>query len=329
MAINSATSDEWIATLVENLVSMQAFAAAYDVMFDTGTLRRSKITGLQNIGCVWTAGMTKPLQFRTGKQQGPKMRDDDPMGDEARQQADKELKAASRVRGRGTGRGGSGSGRGRGRGGGRGRGAHGGGIPAPDPDAHDPELGEPDVGAELVEVEREFDLADVDDASTITSVEELDHAFMDVYHAGPPQPLGDHPPPVAPDDREVKPRADEDLLEDETLQAIAEASKEIVKEAVADASGSSTDHLLSDPAPAAGPAEPPPPPPPPLEPWRDFEPMTAQGYFYLRGRQICRIQRRAPAKSERRGVAPTRIFFGGFTRWSQRLQVPLQPTTRF
>eukprot|EP00959_Pyramimonas_sp_CCMP1952_P232018 4848924-Pyramimonas_sp.AAC.1 len=303
--IDTKTSDEWIYLLADMMDTMELYEARYQVDHADGTLRRSRITGLQYLGKLWETGMKRPLQFNaessstTAKHEkiAQAMVTDDPFSKTAQARVQKQMeKKPGRGRGRGTGRGREGRGRGRGgRAGGAAGASHDEG-PLPLADRQEPELQgddgpreDGDSGGGGGKLHDEFDVADDVCNESITSAEELDHAYDDDI---PAQLVDPFPPPLEPEPG-VEPVVDPPTCDDHTLSIITGGVAKVL-DGTEDLSGP------SDPADGVGVPgheEPPPPPPPNHQPWLLLGEPSASGYIHMAGRHIMRIQRGKPAKS--------------------------------
>ncbi|CAK0882625.1 unnamed protein product [Prorocentrum cordatum] len=164
-------------------------------------------------------------------------------------------------------------------------------------DADDPSAAPPEVRADGVpdddgrepaggghEVEREMDLAD--DLESVTSVEEMEDAFSEM----PAQLEAPVMPPPADDYREVKQPEPDDEGDADFIGMAAEHVSEAAAEPDAAAppklDGGEGETPPHDDADASE-----------SKPWQKFSPKTPQDYYYLGGRQVCRIQRGKPKNS--------------------------------
>ncbi|CAK0875952.1 unnamed protein product [Prorocentrum cordatum] len=164
-------------------------------------------------------------------------------------------------------------------------------------DADDPSAAPPEVRADGVpdddgrepaggghEVEREMDLAD--DLESVTSVEEMEDAFSEM----PAQLEAPVMPPPADDYREVKQPEPDDEGDADFIGMAAEHVSEAVAEPDAAAppklDGGEGETPPHDDADASE-----------SKPRQKFSPKTPQDYYYLGGRQVCRIQRGKPKNS--------------------------------
>lgn len=60
-SIDCRTSDELAALLMQTMGEMHLYTADYDCIIEDGTLKWSKIKGLQKVGCLWQLGQRVPL----------------------------------------------------------------------------------------------------------------------------------------------------------------------------------------------------------------------------------------------------------------------------